>query len=194
MDGFFLVEVRDPDGFSEMVRKILEQEFPSRWAEETVDGSRVFRFGAGKSTNLVFGMNGNYFIAAQNEDAYAEAQNRLLDQRIGIHAPNNYKLTDAGQPLAFRFYLDANTLFERGYGSVRPMLIFGAALVPNLTSFIDPNTLPETSEVCRHLTPILMCRRELPDGTLDDSVGPLTAYEASALGVGAAAGLTLIEK
>jgi hypothetical protein len=194
MDGFFLVEVRDPDGFSEMVRKILEQEFPSRWAEETVDGSRVFRFGAGKSTNLVFGMNGNYFIAAQNEDAYAEAQNRLLDQRIGIHAPNNYKLTDAGQPSAFRFYLDASTLFERGYGSVRPMLIFGAALVPNLTSFIDPNTLPETSEVCRHLTPILMCRRELPDGTLDDSVGPLTAYEASALGVGAAAGLTLIEK
>jgi hypothetical protein len=39
-----------------------------------------------------------------------------------------------------------------------------------------------------------MCRRELPDGTLDDSVGPLTAFEASALGVGAAAGLTFIER
>jgi hypothetical protein len=194
LNAFFLVEVRDPGRFSEMVRKILEQEFPSRWAEETVGGSKVFRFGAGKSTNLVFGMNGNYFIAAQNEDAYAEAQNRLLDQRIGIHAPSNYKLTDTVQPSAFRFYLDANTLFERGYGSVRPMLVFGAAFVPNLTSFIDPNILPETSEVSKHLTPILMCRRELPDGTLDDSVGPLTAYEASALGVGAAAGLNLIEK
>jgi hypothetical protein len=74
------------------------------------------------------------------------------------------------------------------------MLVFGAALVPNLADFIDPNALPETSEVCKHLTPILMCRRELPDGTLDDSVGPLTAFEASALGVGAAAGLNFIER
>lgn len=193
-DGFFLVQVSDPNSFAEMVRKILRQEFPDRWTEEDVGDSRVFRFVAGQSTNLVFGMNGNCFIVARNEEAYAEARARLRDQLVGLPAQNTYKTADTSQPSVVRFYLDANTLFERGYGSIRPMLVFGAALVPNLSDFIDPSALPETSEVCKHLTPILMCRRELPDGTLDDSVGPLTAFEASALGVGAAAGLNFIEK
>jgi len=194
VDGFFLVQVSDPDAFAEMVRKILQQQFPDRWAEEDLADSRVFRFTAGQSTRLVFGMNGNYFVAARNEEAYAEARARLGEQQVGLRAPDNYKMLEASQPSVIRFYLDANTLFERGYGSIRPMLVFGAALVPNLSDFIDPAALPETSEVCKHLTPIFMCRRELPDGTLDDSVGPLTAFEASALGVGAAAGLNLIER
>jgi hypothetical protein len=193
-DGFFLLRVSDPGSFVGMIRKILQQEFPDRWTEKAIADSLVFQFVAGQSANLVFGMSGNYFIAARNEQAFAEARARLQDQQIGLRPPTDYKITDTSQPLAVQFYLDANTLFERGYGSIRPMLVFGAALVPNLADFIDPNALPETSEVCKHLTPILMCRRELPDGTLDDSVGPLTAFEASALGVGAAAGLNFIER
>jgi hypothetical protein len=193
-DGVFLLQVSDPDSFIGMMRKILQQEFPKRWTEKYIGDSRVFQFGAGQSVNLVFGMSGNYFIAARSEEAYAEARGRLQNQQVGLPAPSNYKILDASQPSAVQFYLDANTLFERGYGSIRPMLVFGAALVPNLGDFIDPNALPETSEICKHLTPILMCRRELPDGTLDDSVGPLTAFEASALGVGAAASLSLIER
>jgi hypothetical protein len=193
-DGFFLLQVSDPGSFVGMIRKILQQEFPNHWTEKEIADSPVFQFAAGQSVNLVFGMYGNYFIAARSEDAYAEARTRLQDQQVGLHAPTNYKITDLNQPSAVRFYLDANTLFECGYGSIRPMLVFGAALVPNLADFIDPNALPETSEVCKHLTPILMCRRELPDGTLDDSVGPLTAFQASALGVGAAAGLNFIER
>ena len=192
LDGFFLLQVSDPDSFAGMIRKILQQEFPDRWTEKDMGDSPVFRFAAGQSVNFVFGMNGNYFIAARNEEAYAEARARLQDQQIGLRAPSNYKIADVSQPSAVQFYLDANTLFERGYGSIRPMLVFGAALVPNLADFIDPNALPETSEVCKHLTPILMCRRELADGTLDDSIGPLTAFEASALGVCAAAGLNFI--
>jgi hypothetical protein len=194
VDGFFLVQVSDPDAFTEMVRKILQQQFPDRWTEEDVADSRVFRFTASQSTRLVFGMNGNYFVAARNEEAYAEARARFREQQVGLRAPDNYKMLEGNQPSVIRFYLDANTLFERAYGSIRPMLIFGAAMMPNLSEFIDAAALPETSEVCKHLTPILMCRRELPDGTLDDSVGPLTAFEASALGVGAAAGLNLIER
>jgi hypothetical protein len=193
-DGVFLVRVSDPDSFVGMIRKILQQEFPARWTEKYIGDSRVFQFAAGQSVDLVFGMNGNYFIAARDGEAYAEARARLQNQQVGLQAPSDYKILDANQPSAVQFYLDANTLFERGYGSIRPMLVFGAALVPSLADFIDPNALPETSEVCKHLTPILMCRRHLPDGTLDDSVGPLTAYEASALGVGAAASLSFIER
>ena len=194
LESFFLLQVSDPDLFVGMIRKILQQEFPDRWSEKKVGDSRVFRFGNGQPVSLVFGINGNCFVAARNEETYVEAQSRLRDQQIGLAPPTNYKAVEAIQPSAVRFYLDANTLFERGYGSIRPMLVFGAALVPNLSDFIDPNALPETSEVSKHLTPILMCRRELPDGTLDDSVGPLTAFEASALGVVTAAGLNLIER
>jgi hypothetical protein len=193
LDGFFLLEVRDPDRFMGMVRKILEQEFPHRWSEGSIGDSRVFRFGEAK-TALVFGMNGNHFIAVQTEKAYAEAQARLLNQQVGIQPPNNYKTAEGDLSSSVRFYLDSHALFERGYGSVRPMLVFGAALVPSLNTLFDPATLPETSEISKHLTPILMYRRELPDGVLEDSVGPVTAYEASAIGAGAAAGLNLLEQ
>jgi hypothetical protein len=193
LDAFFLLEVRDADRFMEMVRKILEQEFPHRWSEGIIGDSRVFRFGVGKSA-FVFGMSGNHFIAAQNEETYAEAQTSLLDRRVGIHPPDNYKPAQTDLTASVRFYLDSNALFERGYGSIRPVLVFGAALVPNLNTLFDPATLPETSDISKHLTPILMYRRDLPDGVLEDSVGPVTAYEASAIGIAAAAGLNLLEQ
>jgi hypothetical protein len=193
LDGFFLLEVRDSDRFMEMVRKILEQEFPHRWSEGSIGDSKVFRFGVGKSA-LVFGMSGNHFIAAQNAETYAEAQTRLSDQRVGIHPPDSYKPTGTDLSSSVRFYLDSNALFERGYGSLRPVLVFGAALVPNLNTLFDPATLPEASEISKHLTPILMYRRDLPDGVVEDSVGPVTAYEASAIGIGAVAGLNLLEQ
>jgi hypothetical protein len=193
LDGYFLVEVRDPERFTGMVRKILEQEFPHRWSEGSVGNSPVFRFGVGK-TALVFGMNSNYFVLAQNEEAYAEAQTRLLDQRVGIHPPESYRTSDTNMTSSVRFYLDSDALFERGYGSLRPVLVFGAALVPSLNTLFDPATLPETSEISKHLTPILMYRRDLSDGVLEDSVGPVTAYEASAIGVAAAVGLNLLEQ
>jgi len=141
-DGFFLLQVSDPGSFVGMIRKILQQEFPDRWTEKAIADSLVFQFAADQSANFVFGMSGNYFIAARNEEAFAEARARLQDQQIGLRAPSNYKIADTSQPSAVRFYLDANTLFERGYGSIRPMLVFGAALVPNLADFIDPNALP----------------------------------------------------
>src|SRR5260370_12274908 len=113
-DGFFLLEVSDHDSFVVMIRKILQQEFPDRWTERDIGDSPVFRFVAGQSVNFVFGMNGNYFIAARNEEAYAEARARLQDQQVGLRAPSNYKIVDTSPPSAGRFYLDANTFFWRG--------------------------------------------------------------------------------
>jgi hypothetical protein len=68
------------------------------------------------------------------------------------------------------------------------MAILGSALVPTLTQYVDPSSLPDTSEISHYLTPIVFSRRHLPEGTMDESVGPITAYQAAIVGFGA--GLT----
>jgi hypothetical protein len=76
---------------------------------------------------------------------------------------------------------------------VRPILVFGAALVPTLSEYIDSNSLPETSEISRHLTPIILSRHRVPDGIIDESVGPVTAYQALAFVLGTGIALSVLQ-
>jgi hypothetical protein len=41
--------------------------------------------------------------------------------------------------------------------------------------------LPETGAIAKHLSPIVLSRRHVSDGFIDESVGPVTAYQAAAL-------------
>jgi hypothetical protein len=75
------------------------------------------------------------------------------------------------------------------YPTLRPMAILGSALMPTLTNYVDPSSLPDTGEISHYLTPIVFSRRHLPEGTIDESIGPITAYQAAIVGFGA--GLTL---
>ena len=76
---------------------------------------------------------------------------------------------------------------------LRPVLAFASALVPNLDRYLDPTMLPDAPEISRHLSPIMLTRRELTDGILDESTGSLTAYEVSLLAVAGAVGFTSLE-
>jgi hypothetical protein len=53
--------------------------------------------------------------------------------------------------------------------------------------------LPEAPEISSHLSPIMLTRRELSDGILDESTGSLTAYEVSLLAVAGAVGFNTLE-
>jgi len=72
------------------------------------------------------------------------------------------------------------------------MLVFGVALIPALNQYIDAMTFPETGEVSKHLSPIVLSRHRVAHGVVDESVGPITAYDALALVLGGAVAMGLL--
>ena len=97
------------------------------------------------------------------------------------------------EPADLFVYFDAKTGFESLYNASRPMLVFGVALIPAISKYIDAMALPETTEVSKHLGPIVLSRHRVAHGIIDESVGPITAYEALAFVFAAAIAMGLLE-
>jgi hypothetical protein len=192
--GAFLVETKDGARANEFLKMILKAEFPNRYREQTVEGISVYTFRNQEGTELVLGMMGHDLIATTSVAAFTGAVKAIRDQKAGLPFLENPGQNDASQEIAgLRLYIDTPTLFDRGYAMLRPVLAFGYALVPDLDRYLDPTMLPEAPEISRHLSPIMLTRRELSDGILDESTGSLTAYEVSLLAVAGAVGFTTLE-
>jgi hypothetical protein len=192
--GTFLVETKDGARANEFLKMILEAEFPKRFREQNLDGNSVYIFRNQVGTTLVLGMVDQDLIATTGEAAFVEAVKAIRNQKVGLPSLATTVGSDGAPATAgLRLYVDTPTLFERGYSMLRPVLAFGSALVPNLDRYLDPTMLPEASEVSRHLSPIMLTRRELSDGILDESTGSLSAYEVSLLAVAGAIGFTSLE-
>lgn len=87
---------------------------------------------------------------------------------------------DANEAFA---YIDTKTVFERAYTALRPVIIFGAAMMPDISAVIDTTKLPQTETVAKHLTPMLLSQVASPGGTLIESSGPITLNQAVLLGM-----------
>jgi hypothetical protein len=192
--GAFIVETKDGARANEFLKMILEAEFSERYRQQTLDGLSVYNFRKREGTNLVLGMVGQDLIATTNEAAFVGAVKAINDQKAGLPIGGSPGAADPGPGISgLRLYVDTPTLFDRGYSMLRPVLAFGSALVPNLDRYVDPTMLPDAPEISRHLSPIMLTRRELSDGILDESTGSLTAYEVSLLAVAGAVGFTTLE-
>jgi hypothetical protein len=192
--GVFLVETKDGARAGEFLRMILGAEFPSRFRAQNLDGNLVYIFRNQVGTTLVLGMVDQDLIATTSEAAFTDAVKAIRGQKIGLPNLVSSAVSDGAPATAgLRLYVDTPMLFERGYSMLRPVLAFGSALVPGLDRYLDPTMLPEASEISRHLSPIVLTRRELGDGIIDESTGSLTAYEVSLLAVAGALGFTSLE-
>lgn len=190
----FLVETKDGARANEFLKMILDAEFSERYRQQTLNGLPAYTFRNREGTTLVLGVVGEDVIATTNEAAFVGAVKAIADQKVGLPTITGPGGNDTGQGISgLRLYVDAPSLFDRGYRMLRPVLAFGSALVPNLDRYLDPTMLPEAPEISRHLSPIMLTRRELSDGILDESTGSLTAYEISLLVVAGAIGFTTLE-
>jgi hypothetical protein len=80
-------------------------------------------------------------------------------------------------------YIDTKAVFERAYTALRPVIIFGAAMMPDIYAVVDTTRLPQTETVAKHLSPMLLSQVSSPDGTLIQSSGPITLNQAVLLGM-----------
>lgn len=71
-------------------------------------------------------------------------------------------------------FIDTKTVFERAYNALRPIIIFGATVMPDIGAVVDTTKLPQTETVTKHLTPMTLSQTISAEGTLIESSGPLT--------------------
>lgn len=83
-------------------------------------------------------------------------------------------------------YVDSKAIFERIYNLIRPIAIIAGTMSPNVGKVVDVNKLPDTETISRHLSPILYTNRQLSDGMLIESSGPITLSQAIVLIAGGA--------
>jgi hypothetical protein len=79
-----------------------------------------------------------------------------------------------GVPTSGFGYLDLKTLFERGYGMLRPFIAMSLAFSPDAGKYVDAGKLPSTEVISKHLAPSIYSQSVTADGTLVESVGTLT--------------------
>lgn len=82
-------------------------------------------------------------------------------------------------------YVDTKSIFEQAYTALRPIILFGAQVMPSLGDMIDTGKLPRTETISRHLPPVILSQQRFEDGVFIESSGPVTV---SQMAVAAAAG------
>lgn len=79
-------------------------------------------------------------------------------------------------------YVDTRAFFTRTYDTLRPIIAFGANLIPGATDYVDTEKLPSTETIAKHLGPITYAQTRSADGYRVESAGPITANQAFILG------------
>ena len=124
---------------------------------------------------LIFGLESASVLRA----ARSESANLTT---LPAFAPALSTYRSANEAFAF---VDTRAVFERAYATLRPVLLFGAQILPGARDLIDTGKLPQTETVTRHLPPIIFSQRRLEEGVLLESSGPVTVSQlAFAAGAG----------
>ena len=83
------------------------------------------------------------------------------------------------EPQQMFAYVDLASLYARLDTTVRPILQMSAAFVPSLSERLDPNKLPPTDVVTKHLSPVVASQSYVDNGYRSESVGTITIGQAA---------------
>jgi hypothetical protein len=194
LNAAFSAEVTDPEKFQHFIDRIVMEKFPDRSKRIEVASIPAYIIQLNGNTSLFCGLLGRQLLVALTRSEFGELVHRLQSHGVGLE--NNAQFQGIAklmhEPADLVIYVDAKTAFESLYEAFRPMLVFGVALMPSLNQYIDAMTFPETGEISKHLSPIVLSQYRVAHGIVDESVGPITAYEAFALISGGAVAMGLL--
>ncbi|MEI6033785.1 MAG: hypothetical protein WCS65_05840 [Verrucomicrobiae bacterium] len=183
--GIFSLEIRDAATAGESLNKLLAF-FPE--AVVTDQGGLKLYSIPSLSNPLAtptLALTKDFLIVGLDPAAVARAAN-APGPDIGsdpAFAPALPSFQSATEAFAF---VDTKLLFERAYSALRPVILFGAQVMPGISGTIDTSKLPQTDTIARHLPPVILSLRRFEDGVLIESSGPL-AVSQIALGMAAGA-------
>jgi hypothetical protein len=196
LNGAISLRVTDPEKFQRLIDKIVSEKFPDSCRRIGTSSGPTYLVEVNKRAAVVFGLVGHQFLISGSESSFEEFAHRLQNHAPGLEANNQFEAVAklVAKPNDMFIYIDAKPGFEKFYEVSRPMLVFGIALVPTLSRHLDAMALPDTQDISRHLGPIVLSRHRVPNGVVDESVGPVTAYDAAALLLGGGVAMGLWER
>jgi hypothetical protein len=105
----------------------------------------------------------------------------------GLSGSENFRAASklVPEPQQMFAYVDLATLYSRLDATLRPILQMSAAFVPSLSERLDPNKLPPTEVITKHLSPVVASQSYIDGGYRSESAGPITIGQA-AIAAGAA--------
>jgi hypothetical protein len=192
----FSLQVIDPGKFQHLIDQVVAKKFPDNCRKLEIASVPAYSMHVNRSASIVFGLAGRHLLVCGSESKFADLANRLRMRAPGLAADEQFKSVSklVNDPDEIFLYFDAKALFERAYDASRPMLALGLGMIPVVNRYVDGMALPETSEVSKHLSPVVLSRRQVVEGVVDESVGPITAYDAAALISGGALAMGLLAR
>ncbi|MBV9673715.1 MAG: hypothetical protein JO076_12960, partial [Verrucomicrobia bacterium] len=179
--------VSDPDRIQHLIDEVVREKLPDSCRKTSVGDVQAYIMNNRRHALMYFGLFGSNLLMAWNESAFLDLVHRLRKPVGDLEKNETYRnavklVPPANDVFAF---IDTQTGFNRLYEAIRPMLVFSAAVVPQLGDYIDAGNLPDCEEISRHLSPIVLSRSRVKGGFMDESTGPITAYQATLLLIGA---------
>jgi hypothetical protein len=166
------------------------------WTQEEKDGATVFQ--SPPATGLfavapTIAVTDRFLLLGFSQPEVLAGITHLKQGKAPIAANPAYEeATKAvGKPTSGFGYLDLKTLFERSYGTLRPLLAMSLAFSPDSAKYIDAGRLPSTEAISKHLSPAVYSQSVSADGTLVESVGPLTFNQVLGVSIGGAVAAAL---
>lgn len=180
------IPVVNPDVAKKLIKTVSASLFPQMTVSETADTS-YYSYPSVKNPlinpTLAVTKNSLLFGLADTEVRHAvekPAGSANLESATNF-APAKALYQQGNEAFG---YFDSKMIFDRGYNALKPVLTFGAAMIPGMAQYIDTSKLPDSALITKHLTPITFYQRRTADGIYIESTGPLTLDQLFLLGGG----------
>jgi hypothetical protein len=98
----------------------------------------------------------------------------------GLSGSENFRAASklVPEPQQMFAYIDLAALYSRLDTTLRPILQMSAAFVPSLSERFDPNKLPPTDVITKHLSPVVASQSYIAGGYRSESAGTITMGQA----------------
>jgi hypothetical protein len=196
LSAAFSLQVIDPGKFKHLMDQVVAEKFPDNCTKTEIAAIPAYSMHVTKSASIVFGLADRHLLVSGSESKFSDLVNRLRTNAAGLETDEQFKSVSnlVKDPDDLFLYFDAKPFFERVYDASRPMLELGLGIMPVVSRYVDGMALPETSDISRHLSAIVLSRHRVTQGVVDESVGPITAYDAAALISGSALAMGLLAR
>src|SRR5205814_8821970 len=113
----------------------------------------------------------------------------------GLSGSENFRAASklVPEPQQMFAYIDLAGLYSRLDATLRPILQMSAAFVPSLSERLDPNKLPPTDVITKHLSPVVASQSYIDGGYRSESAGPITIGQAAIAAGATYAGVTIFQ-
>ena len=176
------LDVHDPAAATQFVdalsRTVLDTE---KWQTTQVNGLVLHSQQIAEYVNLTLTNTDKHLILGLSTQGVLAAVKQEKSGGANFTASQVYKdsvasVHKADQAFA---YLDSRVFFERLYSVLKPAAMLGLPMMyPKANDYVELGKLPDAETISKHLTPMVLSQSTDDQGTLMESVGPMTFTQA----------------